>query len=268
MTEIDDQTLERIIAWTEGELDDDAHAAFEAELDRDPALQAAVDAYMATIDALPTLDVEAPADFEQRVQRRIRRRSRGRFFNPEQQQQRMQAAVFAAIAALVLGGIALFSSSGPIRLLWTDEGSGESAPDEGSSDGSGGRLHDEPTPTGPSDGPDAVPEPAAGAPSLPGVSAQDVAATSGVQTVDPMRVSWAYTVQTELDVDTLRARLDDQFGDAVRVTESGFEVVVPAREHREVLRALGPLGAVSRVRTERPAVLTERVFTVLPAATD
>lgn len=274
MTEIDDQTLERIIAWTDGELDDEARADFEAELERDEALREAVASYRATLDALPTLNVEAPVDFEQRVQRRIRRRSRGRFFNPEAQQQRMQAAVFAAIAALLLGGIALFSSSGPIRLLWTDEGSGEVAPGEGSGEDATGE-----DPTAPSDAPPAdedadtttgdgvtparltdPPRPDPGTP-----EAGSGAATSGLETVDPMRVSWAYTVQTDMDIDALRTRLGDEFGRAVRIADGGFEVVVPAREHAETLRALGRLGEVSRERVERPAVLSERVFVVRPA---
>jgi hypothetical protein len=261
MKGIDDQTLERIIAWIDGDLDPTAREAFEDELAQDADLQDAVDAYRSTMEALPALEVEAPPDFEQRVQRRIRRRSRGRFFNPDAQQHRMQAAVFAAVAALLLGGIALFSSTGPIRLLWTDEGSGASttddmAPNEGSADQSapGPRLDDALM----------LPSEPARTDRVDGRSTPGEGSTSGLATVDPMRVSWTYTIQTDLDTDALRARLDDEFGRMVRVADGGFEVVVPAREHRDALRALGRLGEVTRERTERPAVLTERIFRVRP----
>ncbi len=72
---------ERFRAYLDGELDDGARQALEAELAADAALAAAFARYRETVAALQQLaPVEVPARFGKQVERRIRRRSRGRYF--------------------------------------------------------------------------------------------------------------------------------------------------------------------------------------------
>lgn len=75
------ETEELFNAFFEGELDDDARAAFEARLESDDEFREDYDAFFQFMGGLHELPFEfAPDDFVENVQRRIRTRSRGRFF--------------------------------------------------------------------------------------------------------------------------------------------------------------------------------------------
>lgn len=68
-------------AFFEGELNDDDHAAFEQRLDDDETFRREYEEFFRIMGGLRELPFEfAPDDFVERVQTRIRTRSRGRFF--------------------------------------------------------------------------------------------------------------------------------------------------------------------------------------------
>jgi anti-sigma factor RsiW len=96
----------RISAWLDGDLDAEELRRFEAELLWDPELDEAAESMAAAVShlrAMPT--AQAPPDFLEAVQSRIRRRSRGRWFAIDAARLRFpfEAAVSVVLIALLAG---------------------------------------------------------------------------------------------------------------------------------------------------------------------
>jgi anti-sigma factor RsiW len=76
-----DERDAQFIAFLEGDLSEQEREEFEVELERDVALRREFDQFADIMNGMQSLPFEfAPPDFVENVQRRIRKRSRGRFF--------------------------------------------------------------------------------------------------------------------------------------------------------------------------------------------
>lgn len=80
LSEIDERDA-LFIAFLEGDLPEDRREAFEVELERDAQLRRDFESFAEIMGGVQSLPFEfAPPDFVDKVQGRIRRRSKGRFF--------------------------------------------------------------------------------------------------------------------------------------------------------------------------------------------
>lgn len=104
----------RLNDYIDGELDDDERAALEAELERDEQLRAELRELRDTLGALQGLAAApqpAPEAFAMDVERRIRTRSRGRFFDDDIfYRTRIPFEIFAVVAIVLLGALYFFGN--------------------------------------------------------------------------------------------------------------------------------------------------------------
>lgn len=104
----------RLNDYIDGELDDDERAALEAELERDAQLRAELRELRDTLGALQGLAAApqpAPEAFAMDVERRIRTRSRGRFFDDDIfYRTRIPFEIFAVVAIVLLGALYFFGN--------------------------------------------------------------------------------------------------------------------------------------------------------------
>ena len=244
MSRLSDQTVELMGAYIEGELDAEAAASFEAQMEADPALFAEVESMRETVRRLASLErPKAPEGFSADLAARLRSRSvterRGGMGLEERWLQ-----------LLLLAGVAMLA-----WLLWPHSGS--VTPSAGSPDGSGSGS-----------GVDEIVVPALPAgeveiePALPSrVSGGPVMAMKAVEN--------RYEVVTQLDAKTLRTELRKVVGDRqVKEVEGGFEVTLDAGESDAERTRLLNLGRFSVERVtlpvgQRPPVLLRS----LPATT-
>jgi hypothetical protein len=124
MSRLSDQTVELMGAYIEGELDAEAAASFEAQMEADPALFAEVESMRETVRRLASLErPTAPEGFSADLAARLRSRSvterRGGMGLEERWLQLLMVAAVAMLAWL------LWPHGGPVR------------PSAGSTDGSG-----------------------------------------------------------------------------------------------------------------------------------
>ncbi|MCB9533820.1 MAG: hypothetical protein H6698_05810 [Myxococcales bacterium] len=269
MTEPSDSDIIRLNEYLEGELDEAACGELEAELARRPELARALEELQETVGALGALAAPSPpADLGHKVTGRIRRRSRGRYFDPASQRARTQSQLFALVSLLVLLGVPLIA--GP-RALEALLGSVEvTALDEfeGGVDGSGDEATPPPEGSGGSAGQNA-PMGARGqtaprvetsaAPELGGLvdEPDNLAAgrVSGAPVVEIERREYVYTVRSTLSRDALRARLRDQFGsERVREADGRLFVAVPRGDVAQTVGRVSDLGEVVRRVEQRPAI--------------
>ncbi len=113
MLELDDG---RLTEYLDGSLPPAALAALEAELAADPALADSLEDARrgrALLDELTPM--RPPRDFLRKVQRRVRRRSGGRYFHPVPQPfgYRISVEVFAVIAIAVMAACYFFLDAAP-----------------------------------------------------------------------------------------------------------------------------------------------------------
>ncbi|MCB9785340.1 MAG: hypothetical protein H6744_01490 [Deltaproteobacteria bacterium] len=95
----------RISAWLDGDLDAEELRRFEAELEWDGDLDEAAGGFAAAVSRLRALPAaEAPDDFLEAVQSRIRRRTRGRWYGVEAS--RLRFPYEAAISVVLIGLLA------------------------------------------------------------------------------------------------------------------------------------------------------------------
>jgi len=225
MTLPTDEQIARFSAFVDEELDEDARAAFLAELDADPELHAAFEAFRATLGALaqlapaPIPDVDLRPGFE----RKLRRRSQGRFYGERSlQRQRVQAFVFATVALGVLAGILLIASPQHLDVLFADD------PNRG---GSG-------------EGTGALPEPSGASGTAPH-EGESRAATVPQPTAFTHRAR-AFTVHTSTDLDSLESALRSRYGRAAVSRVDGAVLLdVPRTELAASVAALAEFGPVS-----------------------
>lgn len=251
MNGLSDEKLAQISAYAEGEMPADERAAFEAELAANAELAAALADYREAMGLTATLaEVHAPPDFEQAVQRTLRRRSRGRLFKPEAAVREAQLTqFFIAFALLVLVYLALSLGLHRFEQLLDDqslpiEGSGQAAP---------------PSP--------AVNEPVddPGASGLPAPSWQLAReGVAGDVPSLPMRHEvFVYRVQSELDAESLATDLFTRFGPS-RLRREGdvFYVTVAPAEFQGMAERLTGVGPVQRDRLTLDAPPPNHVFTI------
>jgi anti-sigma factor RsiW len=233
----DDDTLARLMALLDGELDEEEREALEARLAEDAQLgqwlSEAREA-LALMEAAPP--PEAPADFEDQVRRRLRRRSRGRVFAPP-------AQTTGAWMFIVLSGLFLMLWWWLIRqpglgTLWDAEEPAAEAPAPG--DGPPAGQAPEPTPDArPEDG---SPEARRGSPPARPVSV-----------MAPRMQAWAYVVHVDAghDATSLDARLREWAGGRrVLRTRHGWLMHVRQPQAAAWAQRLAPLGEVERRHIE------------------
>lgn len=103
---------EQISAYLDGELDQAAREAFEREMAQDPELAAEVHELQDTLQALQGLHLPMPSeDFLQDVERKINRRSRGRFFETPEPRMRVPYEIFAALMLIILGAVYFYGQA-------------------------------------------------------------------------------------------------------------------------------------------------------------
>ncbi|TVQ97523.1 MAG: hypothetical protein EA398_14505 [Deltaproteobacteria bacterium] len=236
MSRIDDRDLARLNAYLEGELDDGERAALEAQLEARPELREELDGLRETVALFASLpEPEPPEDFDRAVQRRIRRRSRGRYFGAEQRRERLSQVAIPLAALIVLALIAFLLSPGRLEIL-LEPPAAEDAPDEAPAP-----LEDDPTPPDASRSrlpPTVEPAP----PSRPGPAHR--------------RIEYRYSVRATGESAAIEAELRRRFGArAVRAAEPAdggavVEVAVERAQLGAALQRLEDLGPVERSRVE------------------
>jgi hypothetical protein len=256
MIEPNEETILRLTAYLDGEMSDEERAQLEADAARDPdlaeLLAEATDA-MGVVSGLP--DVQAPEDFELAVERRIRRRSQGRFYARQQIQQRDSSFLFVLIALGILIAWTIISRPGNLELLLNADGVERAQPDsppepesdpesDTQTDGSGeSEQTDETTGALP------TPEPP---PFRPGAPLEALHAAPA-QTANPQRtmVQWTLTLREDLalDSDAAEQALMERVGRSnLRSVGDGEWAVTNANgDPAAWLQALDELGQVSRV---------------------
>ena len=103
---------DRFRAYLDDELGDEERAAFEAELEGSAALRDEFDSYRQMVDLLRRMPpADPPGRFVERVEGKIRRRSRGRFFAVES---RLRFPYEAVVTVLLMAAmVALFLLATP-----------------------------------------------------------------------------------------------------------------------------------------------------------
>ena len=261
MNEPNEQTQALFAAYVDGELSDEKMAELEARLAEDDALAEAFEAYTGTAEVLSDLPAPHVSDaFEEEVRRRIRKRSRGRFFSRESNafRQRFQVELLAVAALFILGLIFFLTSSGKITTLMEEDeipaggeqqDSDETAPpdDEGddSSDEDDGEdeAGDEEEPTEPD---------AALAPVFERrVPRGGISESSGRQMASTTYVDFVYEVRAEMPADELETQLRRRFGrENVEVDGDVLIVWVDRADQPETVERLSEIGEVTRERAE------------------
>ena len=106
----------RLTDYVDGALGDDAQAEIAALLASDPALARDVEEAREARGLLAELSPKRPPrDFLRKVQRRVRRRSGGRYFHPAVQPfgYKLSVEVFAVIAVAVMAACYFFLEAAP-----------------------------------------------------------------------------------------------------------------------------------------------------------
>ena len=254
MKDLNEETLARASAYVDGEMDAEEREAFEAEMEGNPDLREEVEALKDAMSVLSGLgELRAPEDFDEAVQRKIRRRSRGRFFSQRSGlfRPRFQIELLAVVALVVLGAIFLVTNTGKYEPESLDpaSGSGEDTPGQRGDDGD-----DSESGQTPGDDADSAAGAAADGEPDPGVPAPIEARRGRVAggTIMPLRrVEFAYTVESTQEAPELERNLYGQFGRDSVAGESGrYVVTVPRDDLEAALERLDAWGTVSRQRVE------------------
>ncbi|MFB6352339.1 MAG: anti-sigma factor [Bradymonadaceae bacterium] len=108
-------------AYLEGELPEDEREEFDQRLDEDPEFRDAYGEYAEVVDGVQNLPYEfAPEGFSKRLQRRMRLRSRGRFFGDNLlYQQRTPYEAIAVVMIVVMASTYFFMGVPPDRQMET-----------------------------------------------------------------------------------------------------------------------------------------------------
>ena len=106
-------------AYLDDELSDDERARFAERLEEDPDFARAWESFSSIMGAVHRLPFEfAPPDFVERVQGRIRTRSRGRFFAEEFLfKSRVPYEVVALVMIIVMAAAYLFMGAPPDKQM-------------------------------------------------------------------------------------------------------------------------------------------------------
>lgn len=280
MNEVTEADLERLCAWLDGELSEEEVQALEARLANEPALARELEALKATLGAVEALEVpEPPPAFSDKVRRRIRRRSRGRYFGGQRRATfSLEATAWALL--IVLGIAAVGTLSAPVVLETPMAPPPESDPDAHLPDGAS-----PPPPTDEEGGQDHAPPSERGtiAPEEESMRESPELGEAGDRLNAPARegrvsrmerrplrrFGFAWQVATELDADVLRREATQRFGASrVEADDEGVWVQLDASGWEEGLRRAAQMGTLYRERVEEQGGLEERRrVRLLPAGT-
>ena len=110
-------------AYLDGELSDQQEAEFDERLDEDPEFREAYGEFAEVVEGVQHLPYEfAPDDFSNRVRKRIRDRSRGRFFSDNiLYEQRTPYEVIAVVMIVIMASAYLFMGIPPDRQIESSE---------------------------------------------------------------------------------------------------------------------------------------------------
>lgn len=262
MSATDPQRDAQIAAYLEGRMSADERAAFEVLVDGDEALQDAVLAAQEASDPLAALPPPVPPeDFDQRVARRIRRRSRGRYFAERQASAlRYPLIFFVLLSLLVLAAVALLGEAFPLRALE------DVAPIETPSPPNSPEAPDAPPESGRTEQAPAPHELAHGTTELADVPVR-TGAVHGGSTVGATVLVWRYVASVEQPLAEVLPEVQARFG-ASRVTShpDRIEIRVPTTQLGGFVERLAQLGPVSRERVPL-AVPGESVLVVTQPGT-
>lgn len=236
MSRLSDQTVELMGAYIEGELDAEAAAAFEAQMEADPALFAEVEAMRETVRQLSSLErPKAPEGFSADLAARMRTRSVTARRGVAGLEERW-------LQLLLVGAVAMLT-----WLLWSFGRPAAPEKEAPSESGSGSGVEEivvPALPVGEVELDPPLPSRVAGGPVLPMKAIEN-----------------RYEVTTELDAPALRTAIGKVVGARqVTAVEGGFEVTLdPAQSDAERARLLN-LGRYSVERVtlpvgQRPPVL-------------
>ena len=102
--------------YLEGELSAQEQARLKEHLEGCPECQAELEDLRLTLSSLSGMRrVPPPPDFLGRVQQRIRRRSRGRFFTPERLLNRLPFEWISFIIIMIMLGVYMYSIQGQMK---------------------------------------------------------------------------------------------------------------------------------------------------------
>lgn len=278
MSEPSHRDLELLFAYIDGELDKDERLAFEARLRSEPALAAELEGMSFTQEVVSQIEVpEPPPLLADKVEHRIRRRSRGRYFS--ENKGAGESLAWSGIALLIVAGIiVILSFSLPVALppvdnspLPADDAPHAPAEEPASTppEAQTAPTVEPETPKAPSDetGADAPP-------AEPPPSDLDAPPTSGSLAPQPhrpvQRYGFAWSVASELELDELERQARARFGASrLSVDDGVITVTVERAGWEEAMRRVSDLGAVYRDRVELAAERSEsRQLTLLPAGVE
>jgi len=266
MTNANEELFERITAYLDGDLSDEARAAFEAELETNEELGelllAATEA-MAVVARVPA--PKPPEDFDHGVARVIRRRSRGRFFGSWTHAHYQGSWIFALVSLVFLAAWMFLATPERLdALLGPLSGSGMAPDDDwqiefpavpGTQEGSQAAgvpipdaLDAEERATQPDAG--SVGSGAEGSGPWGGMGSE----TRRSETVDhgrtmaqPRLQGWVYTIETSLVGAELRTELVNRVGsERLEETARGFRIRLGLHEQVQMAARLQELGVVRR----------------------
>lgn len=229
MSRLTDQTVELMGAYIEGELDAEAAAAFEAQMERDPALFAEVEAMRETVRQLASLErPRAPESFSADLAARLRTRSvTARRFGTGLEERWMQLLLVAGVAMLAW-------------VLWPDAGAVKGSVEAAAGSGSGSAQEEIVLPALPLGEVEIDPP-------LP-------SRVAGGPVMQMKAIENRYEVATELDEKALLRELRKVVGERqVRAVEGGFEVTLDAAQSDAERARLLNLGRYSVERVTLPA---------------
>ena len=125
---IPEEDLVALSEYLDGGLSEAEREAFEARLAEEPALKAELDAMRSMLEAMTGLGDDDDVDLRAGVERKLRRRSRGRFYSRRFKRERLQVELFLGVAVVAFAAIVLVSSPSSIsNLIRADVPTEESA---------------------------------------------------------------------------------------------------------------------------------------------
>lgn len=255
MIEPNEETILRLTAYLDGEMSEQERAQLEADALADPSLAELLADATAAKDVVAQLpEVQAPDDFPLAVERRIRRRSQGRFYAGQQIRQRDSSFLFVLIALGILVAWTIISRPGNLALLLNAEQTEQQQPTPDDSAPTLPRDEDTNNGSGASPADDLPPQPESAAerrsirPGAPLSPIPDAPAT----TANPTRqaIQWTLTLRPDLAADPVAAEraLVDRVGrsNLEQVAPGQWQIVGGSENAAQWLPAIDELGQVSR----------------------
>lgn len=256
MSTLSDDDILRLNAYLDDELDPGERAALQAELSERPELRDELEGLKRTLELVSSApELPPPPDFDRAVQRRIRRRSRGRYFGRDERRERLAHVAIPLAALAVLALIAFLLHPGRLEILMEDPATTESeAPAEDPEQPAEDPSPDDAPETGPAPAPPSLRE--------DGDADPDAAASPAHA---PRRIVFRYVVRVAGEPDEVERELRRRFGgrsvspaeadddpgaSAEDAPAARFVVRVERGQVGPALQRLEDLGRIERFRVE------------------